>query len=94
MALYTEANDIYTVMNKASLAQQNNSAWWSKSGTQLNSTLSSSSTAYKKAMYEYDSKKGKYGSLKYISGSQSLYHVQKALDLQTQYSNTTIGKTN
>ena len=94
MALYTEANDMYSIMNKANLAQQNNAVWWSQNGTKLNATISSSTTAYKKAMYEYDSKKGKYGSLKYISGGQALFHFNQALDLQNQTSATTIGKTN
>ena len=100
MALYTEANDIYSTMNAVNNQYKNNTAWWNGTdvqpynGAKLNSLITNSSTAYKKAMYEYDSKKAKYGGLKYIGGDQVLFYFNQALDLQNQTSNTTIGKVN
>ena len=100
MALYTEASDVYSTMNAANLKFKNDTAWWNGTdvkpfnGSKLDSLITASSAAYKKAMYEYDSKKAKYGSLKYISTDQVIFYFNQALDLQNQTSNTTIGKVN
>ena len=82
---------MYNIMNQSNIAAQNNTVWWTQGGAKLNATITSSTTAYKKAMYEYDSKKAKYGSLKYIGETQVLYYFNQALDLQKQTSATTIG---
>lgn len=92
-ALYNEANDVYLAMNATNMKLVNESAWWNASGITLNATISKNSIAFKKAVFEYDSKKAKYtGNKRYVSGNQVLFYLDQALTLQNQNSNTTIGK--
>lgn len=103
MALYAEASEIYSAMNKANLMLVNDSAWWNGSsrvplvapfnGKQLNATISQCNAAFSKAMLEFDSKKNKFtGAKRYISSEQVLFYFNQALSLQNLTVGTTIGQ--
>ena len=98
-ALYNEAAGVYQVINATNMQYVNQSDWWNGTavrpynGNALNATIVRNSAAFKKAVFEYDSKKGKYtGNKRYISGPQVLFYLEQALLLQNQTSVTTIGQ--
>ncbi|GAX82464.1 hypothetical protein CEUSTIGMA_g9891.t1 [Chlamydomonas eustigma] len=96
MQLYNEASSVFSALNATNMEYANNSAWWTNTevqinGSQLNATLQAESIALRKAMYKYDSIKGKYGNKQYISNQQVLYYLNQALELQNETSVTTIG---
>lgn len=97
---YFTGSTLYTQMSATNALNKNNAAWMNgtnltMNGSQLNALITKNADGFKRAIYEYDSKKKKYtGQKKYVSSGRVGFYLNQAITLFNQTSNSTIGTLN